>query len=63
VATRFMRGLYNRCQRKVRYATQPRAAEALAVLERRGGHKVRMRAYHCDACGGWHIGHAWAKTA
>ncbi len=40
------------CRRKRTYPDEATAADAVTVAEWDG---LRLRAYHCPHCGGWHL--------
>ena len=41
------------CDGKIRYATSGESALVLASVRRKGR---PVKPYHCDFCGGWHLG-------
>ena len=43
------------CLRKIRYGHKKTATDACAAMRKRGS--TWLTPYHCDVCGGWHIGH------
>lgn len=45
------------CTGKSRHADQAGAAVALRKLRQAHGPTGQVSAYHCQHCGGWHIGH------
>ena len=45
------------CAAKVRHPTKELADEALTLLKQKGRRAQIVRAYNCDFCGGWHLGH------
>lgn len=42
------------CSRKARYETKAEADSAIAEAERNSYDGVRLRAYKCRVCSGWH---------
>ena len=54
----------NQCGRKVRHADEAQARKAIHQLRRAYGDAPLgfMNAYRCQFCGGWHIGHANARS-
>lgn len=45
------------CNGKVRHASAQDAHAAMKHLHRDKGDQGAMNAYHCQFCGGYHIGH------
>lgn len=45
------------CSGKIRHSSKHDAEVALFRLTRRRGYTGYMHAYHCEFCGGYHIGH------
>jgi hypothetical protein len=43
------------CGRKVRYGHLQTATKSLVELMRKG--RDNLEVYHCEYCGGWHVGH------
>lgn len=43
------------CIRKVRYGHQKTAHKAVAAMSKKGN--CGLSSYHCELCGGWHVGH------
>ena len=52
------------CWRKVRYGNRHEADVHCHALVSRGiaGDVTRLRAYHCNHCKGWHVGHRCATN-
>lgn len=47
-----------RCERKRRYASQTEAVQAIIGMKKAGVCRPDTHSYHCDLCGGWHVGRA-----
>lgn len=45
------------CTGKIRHPNKAAAERALRALVARGAAPFRLRAYRCDHCGSWHVGH------
>lgn len=43
------------CGSKVRYRSEISAGHAAETMQRKRGEE--FNAYHCQWCGGWHVGH------
>lgn len=48
------------CGTKVRYSNRLCATREAAILEH--SERTEINAYHCECCGGWHLGHASRRT-
>jgi hypothetical protein len=49
----FLEGKDRSCEGKVRHPDEASAKEAAVI---RSNRKLRLEAYECPFCGGWHIG-------
>jgi hypothetical protein len=47
------------CERKIRHASAGAARHFGQQIVRRGGDELNV--YHCEFCGGWHLGHTPAR--
>jgi hypothetical protein len=57
MSTRFVSGLYSRCQAKQRFATRSQAKAAVADMRRMSDYRPgRLEVYRCDRCDGYHVG-------
>ena len=44
------------CEGKVKYS-ETAAVKAAEALKKKRGHLKTMKAYKCEYCDGWHVGH------